>query len=259
MRFAYFVVEGPHDVEAIGRVLKQYEFEKVKNLSELHEMWLSMIPRQYPPDGNIVKRIPIPTFFQKEGYSVAVHSVGGNSQLVRTLKLTLKNVIEKEGNKEPVSIGVFLDADSMSAQDCCTNICESLNDIEGFSEIRAPGEIVIFPNKRIGIHIFPNNKDHGTLEQVLIQCAEIVYPNLLIAASKYLDEVEVKYKQKWGHSDSSKVLVGCISNVLRPGKSNQVSIQDNQWISESTANVLSVKILREFICNLLDPEWLTIQ
>jgi ribosomal protein S12 methylthiotransferase accessory factor YcaO len=50
MRFSYLVVEGPHDVEAIGRILKKFGFVRVENIANLNELWIPMIPRQYPPD-----------------------------------------------------------------------------------------------------------------------------------------------------------------------------------------------------------------
>ena len=28
--------------------------------------------------------------------------------------------------------------------------------------------------------------------------------------------------------------MGCITNVMKPGKANQVSIADNEWVSERT-------------------------
>lgn len=32
----------------------------------------------------------------------------------------------------------------------------------------------------------------------------------------------------------NKAKVGCIANVMKPGKANQVSIADNDWVSEKT-------------------------
>lgn len=34
--------------------------------------------------------------------------------------------------------------------------------------------------------------------------------------------------------DKNKAIVGCITNVMKPGKANQVSIADNDWVSERT-------------------------
>lgn len=37
MEYAYLVVEGPHDVEVVGKVLKSNGFKRVQQLSKLDE------------------------------------------------------------------------------------------------------------------------------------------------------------------------------------------------------------------------------
>lgn len=100
--------------------------------------------------------------------------------------------------------------------------------------------------------MFPDNSRQGTLETVLLECAEISYPTLLTGANAYVDGVDLSFKSAWGVSDKNKVVVGCIANVLRPGKANQVSIQDNDWICSSTLTLKSVDSLNTFVKNLLD-------
>ncbi|MFB5760079.1 DUF3226 domain-containing protein [Paenibacillus medicaginis] len=252
MRFAYLVTEGPHDVEAIGRVLKLYGIKRVEKLEDLNPIWITLIPKTFPPDGNLLKRVPIPVFFQNEQYSIAVHAVGGITKLVKRLRLTLLNVIDKEENNDkPFSIGIFADADSREAIKCCDQISESLCEIESLPELKIPGEVKVLGNKRIGIHVFPNNKNIGTLDDALLECAEVVYPDLLKAVDSYIETIDEVYRKKWGISDQSKVRLGCIANVLRPGKSNQVSIQDNEWISEKTMQVSLVSELNKFINDLI--------
>jgi hypothetical protein len=250
MKYAYLVVEGPHDVEAIGRILKKHDFKRIENEGSLDDYWSPMIPRNFPIDGDLLRRVPVPTFFQKEGYSVAVHVAGGVNKIPKTLRLTLLNLNNSAEKDNLSAIGIFLDADKTLAIECCKEICGKISDVPEFSRIKKPGKVEIM-DQRIGVFVFPNNNDDGTLENVLIECAEVVYPNLLSAASNYIRSIDLSFKQKWGQSDESKVIVGCIANVLRPGKSNQVSIQDNEWISQSTEHLSSVRKLNQFIIDLL--------
>lgn len=250
MKYAYLVVEGPHDVEAIGRILKQHDFKRIENEGSLDDYWSSIIPRNFPIDGNLLRRVPVPTFFQQEGYSVAVHVAGGWNKISKTLRLTLLNLNTTADKNNLAAIGVFLDADKIPANECCKAMCDQISDVPEFSRIKKPGQVEII-DQRVGVFVFPNNDDVGTLENVLIECAEVVYPNLLSAASDYINSIDSSFKERWGQSDESKVIVGCIANVLRPGKSNQVSIQDNEWISQSTEHISSVRKLNHFIIELL--------
>jgi len=104
-------------------------------------------------------------------------------------------------------------------------------------------------------YIFPDNKHQGTLEDLLLNCAEIEYTDLLSLSNDYIEEIGSTYKAKWSRSDDKKVLIGWITNVLKPGKSNQVSINDNNWISKRTISTLdSLNNLAEFIFTFINAE-----
>ncbi|MGR6008841.1 DUF3226 domain-containing protein [Bacillus cereus] len=106
-------------------------------------------------------------------------------------------------------------------------------------------------NPKVGIYVFPNNEETGTLEKVLLEGANQSYPELVKEATSYIDNIDDKYKKKWKPSDSQKVLVGCIANILKPGKANQVSIQDNDWICGKSLENGSQFILNDFIKQIL--------
>lgn len=160
------------------------------------------------------------------------------------------NILRKE-NGFLSAVGVLIDADDEEAKISCQNIIQTLGDDDlAFSNIGYPGEI-IENIPRIGIHVFPNNRDKGTLEDALIQCAEVVYPEILKGALNYVNNIDDQYRHNWGVTDEAKVVVGCIANILKPGKANQVSIQDNDWISSSTLVLIPVKEITDFLKNLL--------
>ena len=53
--------------------------------------------------------------------------------------------------------------------------------------------------------------------------------------------------------DDKKALIATVVSVLKPGKTNTVSINDNDWISHRTIEeVESLKQLQTFLMELLD-------
>ncbi|MCP4671558.1 MAG: hypothetical protein GY857_09650 [Desulfobacula sp.] len=53
-------------------------------------------------------------------------------------------------------------------------------------------------------------------------------------------------------SGKNKATIGCIGNILRPGKAIQVSIQDNDWISNETLAFEEIRHLDIFLTDLLN-------
>jgi hypothetical protein len=51
----------------------------------------------------------------------------------------------------------------------------------------------------------------------------------------------------------NKALISSISSILRPGKALQVSIQDNRWIDEKTMVLDSIKLVKNFIDEVILP------
>ena len=72
------------------------------------------------------------------------------------------------------------------------------------------------------------------MENLLIDTAKIVYPQLLDFAEEYVGKAATIQTTLMREQDKNKAIVGCITNVMKPGKANQVSIADNDWVSERT-------------------------
>jgi hypothetical protein len=248
MKYVYFVVEGQHDIAAIGRILKVFhEAKQINNERNLDPFWRRLVPNRFPYKGYLLGRVPVPAFFQTKESSIAIHSSGGESDLIKTLKNTLNNLDQEELS----AIALFCDADKKNAFDYFKELTKKLNDLPPFTNLSAPGQ-VSRTRPRTGIHVFPDNRQGGTLETVLLECASITYSDLLEEASKYIDNINQNYKEKWRPFDNLKAKVGCIANVLKPGKSNQVSIQDNDWICSKTEANPSLSMLKNFIEELLE-------
>src|SRR6266480_4566830 len=106
-KYGYLVVEGPHDVEFVYRLLSPFGLQRVRLETDLDSFFVPLIPRQFPPDGDLQKRMSIPLFLQSNTHAVAVHSALGDSRLVETVEENAA-VIQVE---EVTGIAVLLDSD----------------------------------------------------------------------------------------------------------------------------------------------------
>lgn len=257
MKYGYLVVEGPHDVECVGRLLKLKNIKRVRLLEKLSPYWRrnGLASWNFPIKGDLLRRIPVPTFFQNEEYSIAVHNVGGYTKIPSTLNDTVKNI--DDFYTEIAGIGIIADADyhDNGAYHRFHELKDALGDSTEWPE--EPGKVTNGKPKR-GIFIFPNNNDNGTLETVLLKCAQQVYPGILDGAENFVNRVNIDKLPRKDSKDfikpsgKDKAKAGSIATILRPGKAIQVSIQDNNWISEQTIHLPEINALNQFLIDLLE-------
>ncbi|WNG20641.1 DUF3226 domain-containing protein [Cystobacter fuscus] len=262
MHHVYFAVEGPHDLEFVGRFLKLHGLKRVQHKPRLTPFWTPLLPKSWPsPPGStdLLKRVPVPVFFQNQHVSVAIDSVTGDSQLLSST-INTRGTVEQPGGEILHSIGIVLDSDqNESAMARFNTIAKGLN-AERFPLATVPGQVVEGP-PRLGIFVLPDNATAGTLEDLLIECAETQYPQLLASARIHVESVqsEVPPYEKSDLEDflspagRRKAVVGSIGSILRPGKSIQISIQDNRWVDGDALALPRVKMFRAFVDALLAP------
>ena len=121
------------------------------------------------------------------------------------------------------------------------------------------GNYVRLGSPNTGVFIFPDNQSAGTLETVLLECAGICYPRLLQGAQALVNALDLaeltdedldEFNKPAG---KHKSIVGSVSSVLKPGKSVQVSIQDNRWVDRATVEkVENLRAFRQFLLKLLN-------
>jgi hypothetical protein len=261
VKYGYLAVEGPHDLAFVGRLLKRHGLDRVKMLPALDRFWLPLVPRTFPHREDLLKRVPVPTFFAGETHSVAVDVVEGDSGFGRSIKDSLDMLYA--GSAPPLTgLVIVLDADSTTSVE---QRVTSLNGILSGTSFPFP---LAFPNQaglvsgaplHAGIFVLPDNQGQGTLESLLIECAKTVYPTLEAAAREYLDvvpgapELDRDDRKPFGKpAGPSKALVACIAAVLKPGKAIQVSLQDNRWIEEPLARFPLVVALDDFLVSLFE-------
>jgi len=253
-KYGYLVVEGPHDIEFVYRLLSPFGLKRVRLESELDPFFSPLIPRQFPPDGDLQKRMPIPLFLQSPTHVVAVHSSVGDTRLVQTL----------EENKVVVKItsftgiGILLDSDLViSPADRYASLCKQLQ-AKGFTFPDEPGVIKLGP-PRLGAFVLPDNNTNGTLENLLIECASSAYPTLLNNANEFVSKSlrdttltleDLRDSKK--PSGQNKAIIGSMANLLRPGKAIQVSLQDNRWLRDKTLELPCILKVQNFLADLLE-------
>ena len=254
--FTYIAVEGPHDIEFVARLLKPNGFARVRKLSDLDPYWVNLVPKDFPPDDDLLKRVPVPLFFQTATRSVAIQSATGVSRLVSLVQGTL----DIKQQELPNAVGIILDADSaQSPQQRFTAILSELSDKGVLLAAKAPAAMgdVTANSPRWGIYVLPDNKTAGTLEDVLLECADLVYPNLKAGAEAFVTGInrgllmENELDETKNTAGLNKARVNCISSVLKPGKAIQVSIQENRWLDGKALNLPRVVAASNFLVRLI--------
>jgi hypothetical protein len=253
MRRIYFVTEGPHDVEVIGRLLSPLGAKRVQKFRELDLFWERLVPRTFPHEGDLLRRVPVPVFFQADKFSVAVKPAVGISAIPQVTRASLAAL-----DDPPAAVGVVVDADAQNALDVWQKITDEMPE---FDFGKGPGQLGR-GEPRSGVFVLPNNKDAGTLETILLKCGEQVYPGLIEGARAWIGPLDpadraIFVNKQEGRdlakpAGKDKAVVAAVASVLRPGKSVQVSIQDNQWISDpEKLAVAEVTALQKFITGLI--------
>lgn len=256
-KFGYLVVEGPHDVEFAYRLLSPLGFSRIRMEPDLDEFLRPLIPRSYPPDGDLQKRMPIPLFLQSATHVIAVHSAIGDSRLVETVDETRETLDLDQRFRELTGVGIILDSDrEIAVAQRYSDICLAMQN-RGFSLPQTPGT-VSNGSPRFGAFVLPDNQGTGNLEDLLLECASLQYADLLPTAQAHVDAAKACVGIRGDGEDLSKkpyynkAIVGTIASVLRPGKAVQTSIQDNRWLKENALSVEKVKAVQLFLKELFE-------
>ncbi|HBE20393.1 MAG TPA: hypothetical protein DEG17_17210 [Cyanobacteria bacterium UBA11149] len=257
MRYCYIVAEGQHDIEFLVQLIKPFGLSRITKYSTLDGFWKELIPKTFPIDDDLMKRVPIPIFLQNAQISVALHSATGIERIVETLEESLA-ILE---SSQLFGICLLLDADTNEKPSERFQLLIQKLSSPDFADFKLSlpsilGE-VIKNSPRFGIFIIPNNEESGTLEDILIECAELNYANLLELSKNYvnlidrskLDKKDLREIKK--PAGKNKAIISIISSVLKPGKAIQVSLQDNRWIDEETLKLSNMILIRQFLKEVL--------
>lgn len=259
-KYGVLIVEGPHDVKFIRRLIEPLGMSAIQYLDDLDDFYNPRMIPDYPPNGDIEVRVPIPAFFRGQYHCIAVQQAGGDSQLVEQVR----NLTKAYYVDDFIGIGVLLD------KDLAKTVVERFTEIaEGFKQLNlaisggvgtvTKGE----PNR--GVFVLPNNQDDGALEDIMLDIASTTYPGLLKSAHIHVDAAiqdgaltrdDLRdLKRADGTvklSGQKKALVSTIASVLRPGKAISSSIHDNRWFQGTNLQRPELQSLQRFLADLFE-------
>lgn len=253
-------VEGAHDTSLIGHIIKHNKWGvHVKNRNDVSKVWNSTIPERFPFNGDVLDRItPVPDFYEGDNLSVAIKTSGGDSKMAGIVADTLA-FMEIKVHDALDGVLVVLDADAKSASDKIRHFLDELNSNpsvevnKGKISVLKPKSPVKF---NLSCYCFPDNVGPGTIEDILIECGKIQYPEWIKLSEAYVDEaVKAGYKEAdiTKVSNRKKAIVGCVTNIMKPAKAIQTSISDNKWITGATiSSVKNLIALEDALKNFLE-------
>jgi hypothetical protein len=250
---AYIATEGPHDVEFLAALLRPLGFRRLQKEADLDPYWAPLIPRTFPHDGDLLKRMPVPTFFANKTHSVALDSATGIDNLYQRIE---ENIAVLAVPPALPAIAVVLDADDEDASERFADLAQRLRSL-GLPIPSAPGQVSsALPH--CGIFVLPDNASKGTLESLLEECAALAYPSLLEHATAYIAGIDSlgiarsELRELNKPAGRAKAKIAAMASVLKPGRAIQVSLQDNQWLRGAALQLPRILAVRDFLAALLE-------
>lgn len=243
MKNYLIIVEGAHDIAIIQKLLKLNGLnEMIHTEKDLPEVWRHTIPDRFPfANGKLDRITPIPSFVKSEDVSVAIKNAGSDVEIMNVLRQTLQ-LMEMKEIDQIEAVMLVCDADQMKAEEkLCAMLDTAVCTNEIFTLDKTSMELDV-KIKRIPLYtyIFPDNNNEGNLENILLQAAEIAYPELYDLSAEYIKNATEYQKSLRKEQNAKKAKIGCIANVMKPGKANQVSIADDDWVSSKTLSMCSM-------------------
>ncbi len=264
--FTYIVTEGVHDVAFIGRLLVlAHGANRINKLEELDEAlrgWLANAfkwPRFTGKHHDIARMaVPAPVFYRGAGGGVvALRNAQGITEIGNVLSVDKEAFARAE--IRPGTIGVVLDSDDEAEEQRFGKMKQILERLD----LHPPIEVATVSDgdPRVGIFALPEQGVAGTLEDILLTLGETAYPELAAAARGYADEWRRKvaaepdiadWKELRKPAGGKKAAIGAMTALLKPGKSTQVSLEDNRWVSEQTQALACLQPCLKFLNSLLE-------
>lgn len=157
----------------------------------------------------------------------------------------LKKILTTPHRRDIISklcgAAVLADADIKTAADRRTELqkqlADELQDVDDIEfNLSAPMQITLYGEvKPFDMYIFPDNQGVGTLERILLEGANMEYPELLQGAGSYVTYAKgLPCGKALKNFDEEKAVVGAIVSELKPGRAPQASLHDNNWFTKDS-------------------------
>ncbi len=166
---------------------------------------------------------------------IAIIIAGGDSKLASSLMSAV------EGFKGlPDSIGFLLDDDRVPLPlDRHKALLAKVAEFDSLKSLQfpdRPGEIRS-GSLRTGVFVMPDNRHAGTFEDILLESGAVAYSAQIQAAREFvggfptdgLNGEDLAAGRR--PSGQEKQVIGSVATMLKPGRTLQVSLQDNRWLT----------------------------
>jgi hypothetical protein len=253
-KYCYLLTEGAQDITFLIKLLKYDGMKQIEKRSNVDRFWDDLIPTTFPHNDELNRQVPVPKFLEGNGISIALQGAVGDTRLVNTIQEDLALITQEQ----LFGIGIILDADNIEPQERFDKIKTELEKLQLGLDIAIQPGIVTQSKNKFGIFVLPDNQSKGTLESILIECGEHNYEHLMELSREYISKIDESklrssdLKELRKPAGKNKALIGGVSNILKPGRTLQVSLQDNDWIDRATLDLAKIKLMREFLADIID-------
>ena len=247
-RYVLIGVEGNHDQAFLGKVLRELlGFNEWDKKSELDPLWRSNFVPTYPAKGDYYKRLDMPSILHRDDLSIAIYAGEGKDNLKDNLSLKFSDLDTDNFS----AFAIVADADKETPKESVQSYCKKFR--EYFPNFPDQAGTVVAGSPNLGIYILPNNSDQGVLDTLLCECGEVVYPIHMQRAKDYINQFSSQETKHWKPFDREKATIAVVASVLKPGKTNTVTIKDNKWISITTAQQIpAIQSFVDFLRDLIE-------
>lgn len=270
------IVEGAHDAAFFGQLLATRGFAEVKTKAQVPDFWKQTIPNQFPvrPDGRLDRVMPYPEIYTRggEGDVVGIEVAEGDGAVLKALR----NYLDQYEITDFASLSLVLDTDLEATEAERFAALQALIgpwNAKGLADER-PGFPLGFPEvantvvpgpPRVGVYLLPGQGAQGSLETILLACAEARDPDLhqraqaLITATDESENYPADadpdpLKALRRGSGRAKAQCGVIGNIFKPGASLAVSLREAAWLPTVETEIPALAQAAAFLDALLCAE-----
>lgn len=238
--------EGAHDQAAISALARVFlgwsRWEGPQ--SNLPEPLLKTVPepKRSSRSGRLMQD-RWPEYLCKGQHYLVVRALGSDQQVLGA------SATDFLGQLKPDAVGVFVDANEHGVGARLTSFRETYKKLYPHACGLEAGD-VIADHPRLGLWVFPNNADAGSIDRLLIEAARQTRPELFAAGEVFINTLQKIQPGDWA-KQWEKALLGAIYQTVRPGASLAVALEKSDaWFAESLRGSPSFHSLLTFLGEL---------
>lgn len=265
-KHCYILVEGQQDVLFLGRIFQTIGVHGVRNVDDISRVWTPLVDTRRLTEhrgliaadrpGLEIHQLFNGVCFQNATHSIVVRKVGGRGREFRRNLESIHSLFDG-GLAALTAVGLVPDAD------------DNPQGVRQSSEAALLAVGLPVPHDQADLHIgqpntgiypLPRPTETGAVEDLMLDCAQSVYPSLHDGALAFIDSIDrtlssfttADVAEINGPRGRVKAAVGCISSFLQPGSTVQVSILKDRWVSPNTIALPRIHAILAFLKDLCE-------